>query len=710
MKKISVLICFFLLVFSCQHGSLFRGGVINSKEKYEGDSFKDFSHKKRIEIYNKYAALEEKSTAQIVRGEKQFKIDLNKEADVAKIKNGDKIVLEKGRYSTFPNFKGKTLIIEGVSQNETMIGQLSGPKYTYYPNKTMIEGENLLFSKLSLNWAWFTNSSYDPNTPSIYTLIQVHVNVWHSGGPYPPKFRLYFTNVINPEASGVNHMASRAHYSYLMNIRSLGSFGFVEEDFFFLGQLDHSSPSFNNSVSDKITSPLDKVAMDNWKKDKFLTVNNELLLAVKENLANWQGALLAKRDDSVVQQYFYRVTTPNKATFRYIEDTYDLSALESKADNGTDNLLQKAKVAFENGYYLTASLIQSIAYKREALGRRGDAIEKVLKKYQDKAGSLYGCQVKTENDKYNYFVREAKQIYPILGMDSPRSKCKLRYVVNIDNETLTRSTQSVSTAPEFRETRESMRQRFALENARKEASKKTWEAKAKLANDKLSQAGSIFARSKATYHKIGNSNYMVYGKGTYSPKEDPFLKFSVRQAEGKLKKLNAERLDPKMEQYDTIKTVTYNAVTELIYQGTLKASFPKHKNVIINGGLESMYASKKCMKKTDSLGRRVTKYGDYNICHHEKREMSGYKKGYLKKNILAEAAQPLYEFYFSDVIKNIEKFEKSTKKEDQFEGELLKLALNYNVGKDSVPLQTQSKEIVGQTMSADQMRVEITYN
>ena len=86
------------------------------------------------------------------------------------------------------------------------------------------------------------------------------------------------------------------------------------------------------------------------------------------------------------------------------------------------------------------------------------------------------------------------------------------------------------------------------------------------------------------------------------------------------------------------------------------------------------------------------------------------KLSYVQTNIVDNLARPLYEFYFAGVIKNVDKYEKSSNKEDQFEGELLKLALNYQVDEKSKKLENLSREIIGRSIPMEKMRTEITEN
>ncbi len=694
-----------LLVTGCQGLNSLVGGLTH-KSDYSKDSYLEIAGKKEQEIIASYSHLQPNNEATIVRGKKEIKIDLSKANDIKNIKNGDMLQLKKGYYLNFPELKGKDIFIQGISQKDTVIGD---PKLV---KKTFINGQNLFFSKLSLNKVNFRKEFKGENN---YTFFQVYINIWSSSTRPWPLFRAYFSKITNFSGTAlVDWVGNESYYSYVENYQYGGSFRSYIDTKFKTRSFDGiKNGSFNKARQGITEDPLEQKAIENFKKDKFLSIDPVLIADLFDYLKLWQAKMLEERATAYDKVKAGYITKINKMSYDYMDSHLSKGGGSQSIGKESQLLVVKAKKAFENKRYLTASLLQGLAYKNEALGSGAKAIKKDLIRYQNKAGSLYGCDMKT-NEKGNIKIFESKmkEIYPILGLRSDKSKCRLNYVLNIDNEKVIRSKASVSNTPVIEETRESMRRRFDLENARKEAQKKTWQAKARLANDKLSQAGSIFARSRASFHNIGNTKYMVYGKGTFSPQEDPMLKFSVRQAEARLKRENKKTAFKEYEQVDTIKTTSYYAVTELLYKSTLEMKLPGNRNVLINGELKKDFRSKYCIRKVDSLGRKVTKYNDFsNKCvHSEKSNMYPNKLSYVQTNIVDNLARPLFEFYFSDVIKNVKKYEESKSKEDQFEGELLKLALNYKVDEKSKKIENLSKEIIGRSVALDKMRTEITEN
>ena len=127
-----------LLVSSCQSIGLFNGGL-NSESDYSRDSYLEKAQEVERKIIAKYAHLNQVSSATIIRGSKKIAIDLANKNDVAKIKDGDLIQLKKGYYLQFPDLTGKSVIFQGISQNETVIGDKALVK------QTAITGQNLLF-------------------------------------------------------------------------------------------------------------------------------------------------------------------------------------------------------------------------------------------------------------------------------------------------------------------------------------------------------------------------------------------------------------------------------------------------------------------------------------------------------------------------------------------------------------------------------------
>jgi hypothetical protein len=270
----------------------------------------------------------------------------------------------------------------------------------------------------------------------------------------------------------------------------------------------------------------------------------------------------------------------------------------------------------------------------------------------------------------------------------------LDFVVNYENQEATRQNTGFYSTPIYTENPQETQRRNALIRAANEARAEIWKAKGELAADRLAQAGRNASQSLSRSGQVGKTTYLVYGKGNFSPKEDPFLRFNKTQAESRLSALQKESVGigaPKMEITDYKKTNTYIARNSLDYEATLKVDFGGGKKVLVKGPMSRMIESRSCK---EGFGIYVT---DNARCGKLETNMFLYRQSYIQKEIVPYFQEAFFSNRILTIIQRAKTIAEQNTDEDQFESYLLSLGLNLDV--DPVKFEALTEKLLGKKIT-----------
>lgn len=596
------------------------------------------------------------SKAEIRRGKAVIPIDLKNLTDHKKIKDKDLIVLGPGRYEDVIVTDAKDITIEGQGKNETVLGSrlINGKGLDHKLN-------NPLFAKLTLIYPFFVNVT-DKSYGSTYFFAETRIvggNVANSKSK-PAHTIIYLSEVINLYSNHSNASTIvTGEYSYVETFNKAGRGKIEKLRFFDDGPI--RTYHYNYDKMKKWSNSENYlIAKKSFQKTQFAPLNQEGLQAVfgllQEKVKN-QGK------------------TPDvDLMFNYFTRAHGFK-LDDQQNEVYNKLAELAKEANAKKRYLTAALAAGLALYEMELSEEGKALEKLYREYLMNAANTYSCD-RDQDDKAYDFNRVMEKMYPILNLDANRSDCKLNYVVNYEKQEAVRQNTGFYTTPIYTEDPEQVRRRNALTRAANEARENLWKAKGALAADRLSQAGKNASRSLSRSGQVGNTTYLVYGKGNFSTKEDPLLKYNKTQAERRLseiQKAGAGTGAPMMQVTDYKKTNTYIARNTLDYEATLKADFGAGKKVLVKGPMSRMIESRSCK---EGFGVYVT---DSAKCGNLETNMYTYRQSYIRKEILPYFEEAFFENRIQTIIQSAKTIAEQNTDEDQLESYLLSLGLNLDV-------------------------------
>ncbi len=700
---------------------------INKRTSSTPEEYKEEVSKMRTSLKEKYKNLKETSTAQVIRGKKKFKIDLKKKSDVAKIKDKDIIELEKGYYSFFPIIR-KEILVKGISQLDTLIGD----NYSSDPKEYLtLRENNVVFTNLTMTrirFSWGDDKTWYKQTPHQYTLIQCHVydsygsddgGEWVGNttiGPYA-NVRLVFSKAefvarsmpVYPfkKISVSPFDSSKNLYSYYRTIDSVFSdekfYKFIADGEFGNNYVKNPSEGFTTDKGEGTDIPSDLLAIKNFKENEFLTIYPELANAFKDRLIERQRFLESKK---VLATYQVDERNKNKIFFEAFSEINKNNG-GSTGSNESSKYIAMAKEAAGKGRVFTAALATSLALEKDPFSKN---VQAEHNKYLSLIANKYGCSKSFSGVKNpEAFNSAVRGVYPILGLNAKKSPCKLTYRTPADEIFQVMSPEKVVTTEYvWKETEESLQKKWSLENARRQAEADYTRARFNKNINEIEKAGKSFARTRARITTIGGSQYMVYGKGNLTPKEDKILKFQENQAKKNLEKLGKEKVNPNFEKKTNTITKEYLLRTER-YQGELLVKLPTQQDILIQGPVIENKSSKTCLTRRDHLGRVLTNSTGGNECNLTTIGNNYFLSlKYIPNEILSHIATPMYGFYFSKFTAQMDKLLNSSDLESKLEGNLMGMAFNYDETKDKSVIEKLSKSVIGESVTYDKAVGSIT--
>jgi hypothetical protein len=716
MKKIILSILFLLSNTACQMvgvsslmNSLGVGGI-NSTTDMTAEEFLKGAQKVNKRYQELFKDLPTKTTAKIKRGSTFIAIDFTKPSDILKIKKNDIILLEEGMYQNLPEISAHGVVIEGVNKNKTVVGDLTKNQMT------SIQGERLFFSKVTLYNSYFHDTLYKTKGHSDYIFSEVRLvggsyehKLYGNGSTPYASMTFFFSEVYDHSTNEKFSLPSSGYYTYFETYCPKCKTTYFEKDEY--GRARDYAQSLRSNTPKKFEQDeVYKIALKNFKENNFVPLHPETVRAFQEEL-------IGKVSQSIASSSHMPDPTSQKDNrFKLILDFYERDYSYKISDTRNTNISNYSallKEADKSGRYLTAALAASLKYEETSLTTGSEGAIDLFSKYLKQAANKYSCTrnvvVAKDALEDETFFKQLSEKYPILGLNAQKSSCRLSYIQNINKKDIYKTNRAVSTSPVMAETMESKRRNAAIERATQEATEAKWKAQAALSADRLSQAGSIFKKSMATYGKVGNVEYMVYGKGSFSPKDDPLLKYSSKVAEAKLKSANEmQNNTQKMEQVDAITTNSYYAVNNLNYEASLSAQFSNGKKALVKGPLVSYKASKYCENRTFSSGAKVVSHvdGDVRNCgDFNEISFRRYVEAYDRDSIMYYFQEAFYENEMAKIVNIASQYIHSTDPKDQLEGYLISIGLNLKV--DPSKLKDLTKNIFGKELSSTQIKMRI---
>jgi hypothetical protein len=614
------------------------------------------------------------SKAEIRRGKSVIPIDLKNLAEHKKIKDKDLIVLGPGRYEDVIVTDAKDITIEGQGKNETVLGSrlINGKGLDYKLN-------NPLFAKLTLIYPFFVNVT-DKAYGCTYYFAESRIvggNVANTKSK-PASIIIYLSEIINLYS---NHSYASTivtgEYSYVETFSKVGRGQIEKLRFFDDGPI--TTYFYNYDKMNKWSTSKDyQTAKKNFQKTQFAPLNQEGLQAAFSLL---QGKVKNRGKTPEVD-----------LMFNYFTRAHGFK-LDDKQNEVYNKLAVLAKEANAKKRYLTASLAAGLALYEMELSKEGKALEKLYREYLMNAANTYSCD-RDRDDKAYDFNRVMEKIYPILNLDADKSDCKLNYVVNYEKQEATRQNTGFYTTPIYTEDPQQVRRRNALARAANEARENLWKAKGALAVDRLSQAGKNASQSLSRSGQVGNTTYLVYGKGNFSTKEDPLLKYNKTQAEQRLSEIQKAGVGtgaPMMQVTDYKKTNTYIARNTLDYEATLKADFGGGKKVLVKGPMSRMIDSRSCKEGFGVYATDSTKCGSLET------DMYPYRRSYIQKEILPYFEEAFFENRIQTIIQSAKTIAEQNTDEDLLESYLLSLGLNLDV--DVIKFEALTEKLLGKKVN-----------
>ena len=720
-----VLLFFIMALSSCKMVEI--KSLANSMGLSGVNSVNDIS---QSEFYQEVAKTEDKykslfkdkkikTSAKIQRGSEFISIDLTKASDTSKIQNDDVILLEEGIYKTFPEIKARGILVEGAGKNSTLIGDFSSNLYTD------IKAEEISFSKLTLWKAYFFDTLYQQNEHSYYLFSEVRfiggtfqqskiTNNSKEAKPYVLK-DVYFSEIYdNSFANNWSqpNLPYSGYYSYFEMFAGSSSGGkrttYFEKDNF--GSMREYADSLDSSNPKSLKeTDFYKIALANYKENKFLPLYPETIKAFQENLLK---EVTKSRSFSNTAPETGNAVNKNTSIMNVLARNSIIEASGSRKEN-IDKYAQIFDEANKETRYLTALLAASLKYEEISLTAGFENAAQIYDAQLKQAANKYSCTretVKVENaaeSEQFYQLLSAK--YPILQMNAEKSNCRLNYIQNLNIKSVYRSGKGVSTSPIMAETIDSIRRTAALRKATQEATKAKWEAQAKLSADRLLQAGNALKKTGARFGQVGNTQYLIYNEGNFSPKDDPLLKYSADTAERKLEALTkANNGGQKFEQIDTITTNSYYAVNNFNYEATLQAKFSNGNNILIKGPLERYTASKYCEDRRTSNGSRIISYNDdVRDCKgFDEISFRKYVEAYDRDNIMYYFEEAFFENEMVNNVTTASKYLNSSDPKEQLEGYIMSVGLGLDI--DTSKLQELTEIVLGKRLSVLDVKMRIS--
>ncbi len=652
----------------------------------------------------RYKDLPTTSKATILRGKSKINIDLNKPSDVAKVRDHDLIQLERGHYEKLPYF-GKPVTLRGISQADTLIGKKhflisSFVKYEF------IKDVNITFEKLAMSRLRFA-TDYD-NVKPVFTLIQVHAYGCVGSnknnilvGYNADIMKILSKIVIIDTGTSSAFDNSKSLYTYTKYFRSSSDGSYITDKFYKVrGRSKDSLDSYTQfSSKDESEDPANFNAIANYEKDEFLTVDPIVLNSLIKDFKDVQSTLSKVKGDDYSRMKASRNQSLYEAVVRLNQG--NISAPEGMSA-GDQKLASVADSAAKNGHLFSASLALSLIIDSNPLSKDAPKLRERRLSYLSEIANKYGCTIKTKEDQRRAFSEVVRGIYPVLGLNAKRSKCKLEYTALIDQVYKYVSPNTVErTEYVWKETDESMRKRFAIENAQREAEKAYQMARSQKNIDEITKAGKSFARTRARFHRVGNVQYMVYGKGNLAPKEDKLLKFQEKLAKKNLERANEAASPAEYEKLKNTVTTKY-IIREEKYQSELSMNLPDQNNALIKGPFVHNQSSESCRERRDHLGRVLTGMNSGNCFVNNVGNNYLLSKSYIYNEIFGHIAEPLFNFYFTDFTGTVDKLLASTDQVQKLEGNLMALALNYKKPTNESEFSNLVSAVTGQSVSTKQ--------
>lgn len=711
MKNWKILVLFIVISACAGMGQMMSDGKsIDRESNVSENSFRDANNKEMAALKEGYKKLKATSGATIIRGNEKIWIDLGLRTGVEKIKDGDIIQLRTGYYSHFPVID-KEVTIRGVSQLETLIG----PLFETSNKLLVLKGKKLTFEKLTL-----ANFRVAPvvGLPSDYqnqyhyrnyrfTFIQCHILNGYGSNKYGDSVGRYGSvrlilskAIITGDDLNSPFMDEEAYYSYVKFNRPFGYKEIRTTEKFFKLKGGQYWKSYTKSLSGGTESPEDLLALENFKRDEFLSVDPRVVMAIKANM----NAEVKYLDQSRGEDRAKVGKATNRELHDIVQEAFPNSAVSDSQT--TIKYLELAQAASKRGHSLSAALASALALEENPFS---DANRKTYLGYLAKVADRYGCSkkfVKVENPgSFNEVVR---RIYPILGLNAKNSVCKLTYTTPSDFIVQSMSPEKVvRTEYVWKETDESMKNRWAMENARRQAEQDYNTARFRKSADEIAKAGQSFARSRARLVSVGGTQALLIQKKTEPIKADPLLKLQEDQAKKRLEAVGKMDSNKKMEKKaNTITTEYLNRIEE--YQGELEMHVKGQPVVIVKGPLVRNESSKSCVTRRDHLGRVLTDMNSQQCFVNTvgNNNILAYK--YIKNEIFDQFVEPLYGLYFSRFVGPMDNYLSASDDYSKLEGNLLAIALNYNSQKDDKAISALSMGVLGKTLKHDEVVKLIT--